>query len=191
MCRGNDRAGCWFWMTARLRVALPSFASPRTSKWANMKTPIYLIGPALLVLLPAIEASAQTQAPTGAATPSAGRATTSTGQKQGATAQRQSGTTSRSGAATSNRRSTVSGQKSKIPPPPPPLALRRHRRTAKTATMAKSSELDQYGRTDTAGHGVGFYPQTRGVATGGTRTSAYRQGKRLGKVNKANPPPGQ
>ena len=44
---------------------------------------------------------------------------------------------------------------------------------------ARATDLDPYGRIDTAGKGVRFYPQTRGTVSGGVRSSAYRAGKRI------------
>jgi hypothetical protein len=96
---------------------------------------------------------------------------------------------------TSTRASSGRRAGSMIPPAPaPPKYARRGRAsgTRSSAEAASTPHTETFGRHDSAGHSVGFYPSTQGEVRVGSQASAYRSGKRAtGKPQKANDQPPQ
>jgi hypothetical protein len=64
--------------------------------------------------------------------------------------------------------------------PAPPRYVHRGRSSATRPSADKTGtpHTETYGRHDSAGHSVGFYPSTQGQVRPGSQPSAYRMGKR-------------
>ena len=141
-----------------------------------------LLAPAALVVLFAASSNAQTQATTKA--DSSSNASTPKAQAPAVTpTDRPAATSPTSSVAKPSPKSTLSRKSRKLPPPPPPTTARHHTRPAKKGKLGaatdNATDLDAYGRVDSAGKSVGFYPSTRGSrASAKSQTPAYRKGQR-------------
>ena len=120
-----------------------------------MKSRIYFLASVSFALVLATHANAQTQ--TGPAPASGSQSSAAAGRSARTKAGDEKAMTAPANSL--KQRSSLSAKTSKIPPPPAPS--RRYRRT-KTIHAPHATELDPYGRTDTAGHKVPFYGETRG-----------------------------
>ena len=149
-----------------------------------MKSITNLLAPVALVVLFAASSNAQTQATTKAdssgdgSTPKAQAPAVTPTDRPAAT------TTPTTSDAKPSAKSTPSRKSRKLPPPPPPTTARHHTRTPKQqklgAVSDKATDLDAYGRVDSAGKRVGFYPSTRGSSSSGkNQESASRKGQRF------------
>jgi hypothetical protein len=138
-----------------------SQTSPKTDSGAQASTP--------KVAAPAATPREKTEASPSSATANAASPSTTTADA--------------SATAPPSRKSTLARRSRKIPPSPPLTSIRHARTTKKgnpgsTANIA--TDLDSAGRIDNAGKHVGFYPPTRGTATGKSQASAAKQGHRSG-----------
>jgi hypothetical protein len=153
--------------------------SPLTSCWPTMKSIALTLAPAALIAIFASHSSAQTQ--TAPKADSATTASTPKVQAPAATPSDRTAATPNTSVSKSTRQSTLSRKSRRIPPPPP--LTPRHTRSEKKghlgAATDNATDLDAYGRVDSSGKQVPFYPGTRGTnSVGKHQTSAYRKGAR-------------
>jgi hypothetical protein len=153
-----------------------------------MKKLACFLAPAALIVVFATSSHAQSQtAPKtdSATTPKAdSAATTATPKVQApaATPSDRTAATPNSSASSPTRKSTLSRRSRRIPPPPP--LTTRHAKSATNkghlgVVTDNATDLDAYGRVDTVGKHVPFYPSTRGSnPTKSSQSSAYRKGMR-------------
>ena len=143
------------------RLLKPPF--PLTPRWPTMKSITNLLAPVALVVLFASSSKAQSQPASRA--DSSGNGSTPKVQAPAATPTDQpAATTPTSSTAKGSGKATLSRKSRKLPPPPP-LSARRHTRPAKKARLGaaadNATDLDAYGRVDSAGKKVTFYPSAR------------------------------
>jgi hypothetical protein len=153
--------------------------TPLTSCWPTMKSIALTLAPAALIACFASHSSAQTQ--TAPKADSTTTASTPKVQAPAATASNPTAATPNTSVSKSARQPTLSRKSRRIPAPPP--LTPRHTRTAKKAPLGAvtdtATDLDAYGRVDSAGKQVPFYPGTRGTTSAGKhQMSAYRKGTR-------------
>jgi hypothetical protein len=145
-----------------------------------MKSIAFTLAPAALIVFFASHSSAQTQ--TAPKEDSATTASTPKVQAPAATPSDRTAATPSSSVSNSTRKSTLSRRSRRIPPPPPLTTRHTPSPNAKKAHLGaatdNATDLDAYGRVDTSGKQVPFYPSTRGSNPSDHSKSAYRKGAR-------------